>query len=1000
MTNNVQEYATGSGTSIKDTKSAEKRAQITLKGIQLRLKQEKERAALQAQKKSLSAKEEIEESFSASQIAALKAEYSKINTVDPSSDTYKKLIAMLDRLDLKSLQSLAGAEIKFVSKLAQNRVMRKSMKKEDVQLDEISTKLLAKAAHAASDPDADYHYGKSHDPQKFADRAKKTKDAKSAASVQGAADAKGHYTRPGHSSGSYDKLAHRSPSRVTSAGKANKQDVNKLKGNIKRNEEVESIDEQHSVLYKMKKSDSKIAVAHYKSKDDADKFLASVKEKGGNGVVRVGKIGLDLTPTNKKINELSTNKLADYKKKAGADASAADKAGDMKKGNKRFSGIMKATRKQFDNDSKKEVTEMDNTDPHSGPEREVKPVTNKRRIVYKRHEKENVTEASQRVDSLVTDALKIMKGSDLKDAVQALKTVLGDREYNDRRGHYNFYVKQLVDMYGKKTNEELDIELAEVLSKDATAGDFIHDFVNSDNPKFAGKSKEKRKQMALAAYYAKQKDEELSPKQKALDKNKNGKIDAFDLAKLRGEELSAKQKALDKNKNGKIDASDLAKLRGEEMTDGDKSSMALRALVAKKKLQQTSGKNKSQAFIDRMVSRSKLLNQPKPDDEYKRKVVQHLKKKYNEETVNEKSDYEVYHKDYSTAVQTAIKQAEKRGYEVDMDDWHDKVATGPKKPSSGKTNSFSINLMKDGKPSKKKLQMQVYNMDNHKYELNMYIEEVEISEAGPGLWANIHAKRQRIKAGSNERMRKAGEKGAPEPGALDRARGKNEAASPAQQAAIAIAMKKAGKKPKDMAEADARVPRQPGQPANSKAHSDLYTDENPKGTIQGLKFATVEDAEASVSKIRNSDRTSAHKIQAAVAMEQRAKAAGKDSAAAVYRTYINSVSKKETYEGIVDKIKAIKRGMQAKDKADDHFDKAGDPKNPNASKDLRKAVRYHNLLNKEEVVLEARKKSFKDVKKKMKEEEVPNKSTVKKGDMLTGKREPIEINPELKEPAR
>jgi hypothetical protein len=90
-----------------------------------------------------------------------------------------------------------------------------------------------------------------------------------------------------------------------------------------------------------------------------------------------------------------------------------------------------------------------------------------------------------------------------------------------------------------------------------------------------------------------------------------------------------------------------------------------------------------------------------------------------------KSDYEVYHKDYSGAVQAAIKQAEKRGYEVDMDDWHDKVATGPKKPSSGKTNSFSVNLMKDGKASKKKLQMQVYNMDDHKYELNMYIEETE-----------------------------------------------------------------------------------------------------------------------------------------------------------------------------------------------------------------------------------------------------------------------------------
>ena len=30
-----------------------------------------------------------------------------------------------------------------------------------------------------------------------------------------------------------------------------------------------------------------------------------------------------------------------------------------------------------------------------------------------------------------------------------------------------------------------------------------------------------------------------------------------------------------------------------------------------------------------------------------------------------------------------------------------------------------------------------------------------------GLWDNIHAKRKRIKAGSNERMRKPGSKGAP-----------------------------------------------------------------------------------------------------------------------------------------------------------------------------------------------------------------------------------------------
>ena len=93
-----------------------------------------------------------------------------------------------------------------------------------------------------------------------------------------------------------------------------------------------------------------------------------------------------------------------------------------------------------------------------------------------------------------------------------------------------------------------------------------------------------------------------------------------------------------------------------------------------------------------------------------------------------------------------------------------------------------------------------------------------------------------------------------------------------------------------------RIPRKKGQKRKSKKHSDLYTDEDPKGTIHGLKFATEADAKKSVSKIRNSSRSHAHKVQAAVAMEQRAKAAGKASAAAVYRKYINSVKKEESLE--------------------------------------------------------------------------------------------------------
>jgi hypothetical protein len=65
-------------------------------------------------------------------------------------------------------------------------------------------------------------------------------------------------------------------------------------------------------------------------------------------------------------------------------------------------------------------------------------------------DQQGVAEGSQRVDSLVTDALKIMRGAELSDAVSALKSVLGNREYNDRRGHYNFYVRQLVDMYSQQ----------------------------------------------------------------------------------------------------------------------------------------------------------------------------------------------------------------------------------------------------------------------------------------------------------------------------------------------------------------------------------------------------------------------------------------------------------------------------------------------------------------------------------------------------------------------
>lgn len=98
-----------------------------------------------------------------------------------------------------------------------------------------------------------------------------------------------------------------------------------------------------------------------------------------------------------------------------------------------------------------------------------------------------------------------------------IKTVMATDELNDANKSLENKTKlKMKEGFTLKSFKEkfedysiVDQMINEVLSKDASAGDWIHDFVHSDNPKFAGKSKEMRKKMALAAYYAKQRNEEV-----------------------------------------------------------------------------------------------------------------------------------------------------------------------------------------------------------------------------------------------------------------------------------------------------------------------------------------------------------------------------------------------------------------------------------------------------------------------------------------------------------
>ena len=95
--------------------------------------------------------------------------------------------------------------------------------------------------------------------------------------------------------------------------------------------------------------------------------------------------------------------------------------------------------------------------------------------------------------------------------------------------------------------------------------------------------------------------------------------------------------------------------------------------------------------------------------------------------------YDLYHKDFSSAMQHAYSYAKsKMGITVDPKEIDSKVATGPKKPTEGKTNKYMLK----GKGGN--LQIQVYNKGGSKpFELNMYKEENQlISQAAKHITTN------------------------------------------------------------------------------------------------------------------------------------------------------------------------------------------------------------------------------------------------------------------------
>ena len=104
--------------------------------------------------------------------------------------------------------------------------------------------------------------------------------------------------------------------------------------------------------------------------------------------------------------------------------------------------------------------------------------------------------------------------------------------------------------------------------------------------------------------------------------------------------------------------------------------------------------------------------------------AEYVPEEFEEEFKLDEASYALYHKDFSSAMQHSYKMAKKMyGITVDPKEIDDKVASGPRKPSEGKTNKYRL------KGDKGAIQVQVYNKGGSKpFELNMYKEEVELDE--------------------------------------------------------------------------------------------------------------------------------------------------------------------------------------------------------------------------------------------------------------------------------
>jgi organic radical activating enzyme len=225
----------------------------------------------------------------------------------------------------------------------------------------------------------------------------------------------------------------------------------------------------------------------------------SIKATGGEPLEQP-KVGL-AKEESEQLDELKKSTLASYAKKATDDVSYhsfsagsrsakdPERLKDDQKAMKRQAGVSKAV----DRLTKEDTEQLD----------ELKKSTIKS-YIKKKHDDMYKTGAPPSLSYVRKTMTNLQRAHDRNTGVKPTSEQYTLKAFKERYEEFSIY----------------DQMIQEVLSKDASAGAWIHDFVHSDNPKFAGKSKEQRKKQALAAYYAKQRNEEVEQVDEKVDTKK------------------------------------------------------------------------------------------------------------------------------------------------------------------------------------------------------------------------------------------------------------------------------------------------------------------------------------------------------------------------------------------------------------------------------------------------------------------------------------------------